>query len=170
MKALTAHLETEVSIANGYKHDLAGCVFRGIMRFGDETPPPRVAILEERDADRFPKRVGNDDGISVGQQEDKWFLSIVGHVEDDKLHPTDNAYELMADVKKALSKLNQDDHPEAGITRHPNYMLGGLICGITMEPGTVRPTEEQDSSYGVFWLRAIVAFVEKLEDPYNWSN
>lgn len=163
MKALTAHLEDEVSVANAYKHNLDGCVFRGRLFFGADDPLPMVSILESINPDRFPNQVGEEDGIEVDQR-DNWTIQIQGWTEDDKLNPTDNAYELMADVKKALALLVLED-PQQGIGLHPSYRLGGLIIGMHYEPGTVRPPDEQ-SSKAFFWMRVILKFVENVNDPY----
>lgn len=166
LKALTDYLAAEVSIANGYKHTLANAVFRGRMQFGDTDPLPMVSILENIDPDRFPRRAGAADDAAPLQKEE-WVLLITGYTEDDKLNPTDTAYELLADVKKALAKLIKDAHPMTAEQRHASYMLGGLIGGMTMEPGTVRPPQEQVSTRAFFYMRAILKFVEDLNDPYK---
>jgi len=168
LKALTVHFETEVSIANGYQHDLAGKVFRGRVRFNtqndDRFSVPMLSILEDPNPDRFPQRAGGD--TDYGLQKDQWVLLVQGWSEDDKINPTDPAHALMADVKKALAKLVQDSHPVTGALQHPSYMLGGLISGMTMEPGTVRPPTEQASEDAFFWLRIALQFVEQPNDPY----
>lgn len=166
LKALSAHLEEEVSIANGYKHDLAGSVFRGRTFFDTDDQLPAVSILENPDPDRFPARAGGDD-YQAPVQLDRWTLLIQGWAEDDKQNPTDPAYELMADVKKALAKILKDAHPITGAGKHPSHMLGGLISGMTMEPGTVRPPMEQVSSFAFFFMRIVLKFVEDTNDPYS---
>ena len=178
LKRLTAHLESDVSIERGYKHDLAGKVFRGRAKYNHEEEGgvgvPLVALLESPDADRFPLRPGWQDGIESATQRDRWTILVQGWVADDKANPTDPAYELMADVKKSLARLLQDrvQQTRAGPQVNPNYdperfMLGGLITSLDIEPGTVRPPMEQVSSNAFFWMRVVLGFTEDTNDPYN---
>lgn len=164
MKRLTTHLETEISVANGYKHNLAGAVARGRMWYDTSDPLPMVSILESPNPDRFANRAGEQENVNVLQR-DNWTLLLQGWTADDKRHPTDPGYELMADVKKALATLVavSRDH---GTPVHPNYMLGGLIANMQYEPGTVRPPDEQ-SSKAFFWMRVVLKFVENVNDPYD---
>lgn len=163
LRALTEHLETTVSVANGYTHDLAGKVFRGRARFDTADPIPMVSILESPNPDRFPNRAGEHDHIGGVKQRDNWTILVQGWVTDDKLNPTDPAYPLMADVKKALMLLVK--HDQHGEPVSPSYRLGGLINGLELEPGTVRPPDEQsDKAY--FWMRVILKFVENVSDPF----
>lgn len=166
LKRLTAHLESEISVSNGYKHNLDGGVARGRMWFDTSDPLPMVSILESPNPDRFPNRAGEQDNTHVSQR-DNWTILVQGWTADDKQHPTDPSYELMADVKKALARLTHVS-PDHGIPTHPNYLLGGLIADMQYEPGTVRPPDEQ-SSKAFFWMRVILKFVENVNDPYDLS-
>lgn len=166
LKRLTAHLESEISVSNGYKHNLAGGVARGRMWFDTSDPLPMVSILESPNPDRFPNRAGEQDNTHVSQR-DNWTILVQGWSADDKQNPTDPSYELMADVKKALALLTHVS-PDHGIPTHPNYLLGGLIADMQYEPGTVRPPDEQ-SSKAFFWMRVILKFVENVNDPYDLS-
>lgn len=158
LKALTAHLET-ITLENGYQHALAGRVYRGRAVFGAETPLPCVSILEALNPDRNPREAGA--GI---QTLDSWILLIQGWTEDGaEASPTDPAHNLMADVKKALGQLMRDGSPT---NPNPSYMLGGMIEGLRVEPGTVRPPDE-NSARSYFYLRAVVEIAESLEDPYT---
>ena len=166
LKALTDLLVTEIRPENGYNHNLDGAVFRGRMWFDEDDPLPMVSILESPNPDRFPRRAGESDGDRVVQR-DEWTLLVQGWAQDDKENPTDPAYELMADVKKALALLNKRTSPEFGdFGAHPNFRLGGLIIGLEYEAGTVRPPDEQ-SSKAFFWMRVILKFVENVDDPYD---
>lgn len=157
LKALTAHLETILQI-NGYQHDLAGRVYRGRGLFGAETPLPCVTIMEGLNPDREPREAGN--GLRI---KDEWILLVQGWADSGSdLHPTDEAHNLMADVKKALGLLMREPTPT---TVNPCYMLGGIIEGLRVEPGTVRPPDET-SARSYFFLRVVVDVAESLEDPY----
>ena len=152
-KALTALLENEVAVSNGYQHDLAGKVHRGRVTFGIREALPRVALVETLNPDREPMRAGWQP-----TQKDTLILLVQGHAEDDAENPTDPAHLLMGDVKKALAKI--------GLTTSEHHMLGGLIAGFNMEPGIVRPQDEV-SSMAYFYLRVRLEVVEYLADPFR---
>jgi hypothetical protein len=167
LKALTAHLETDItaSTLNGYS--LTGKVYRGVMNLDDRRGLPCLSILDNPDPDRYPRRVGGDTYDSQLQRDD-YILLIQGWVNDDIDNPTDPAHKLMADVKQSLAKIANDrNYDVTGIPNHPNYHLGNLIAGMTMEPGTVRPPMEQLSNKAFFWMRIVVKFVENPNDPYD---
>lgn len=159
LKALTAHLET-ITVANGYQHELAGRIHRGRATFGSETALPCVSILEAINPDRDPLTAG--EGLS---QKDAWVLLISGWTDydGDADPPTDYAHRLMADVKKCLGKVIDSGNPHAP---NPSYMLGHVIEGFRVEPGTVRPPDES-SARSYFYLRVVVDVAERLDDPYE---
>lgn len=174
LKLLTTWLEQEVSIANGYKHDLATSVFRGRMIFTDDDPLPCVSILENLNPDRDYRNGGANDDPSKGKSSERWILLLQGWVKEDHLNPCDAAYELMADTKKALAKLYAEETNDqnilidmgAGDTPRAFY-IGGLTNGFECEPGTVRPPE-QPTEKAFFWMRVILKFTEQVSDPYAY--
>jgi hypothetical protein len=164
LKRLTTYLASEITDANGYKHDLdVTRVVRGKMVFTQNSPLPLVSINESPNPDRFPTRAGEEAGNGV--QKDKWTLLFQGWVEDDAENPTDPAYELMADVKKAIAKLVALDR-QGDPVDVTNFNLGGAIAGLEYEPGTVR-APDQPSDKAFFWMRVILSFVEDKNDPYK---
>ena len=165
LKRLTDYLGDEVSLANGYKHNLANSVFRGRMFTTNDDPLPLVTILENIDPDRYPRFAADERDAGVAKT--SWIVLIQGWAVDDKLNPTDPAYELMADVRKALAKLVRRPSPTSGDLENPNFHLGGVIAGMTMEPGIARPPIEQVSAKAFFWMRVVLKFVEDQNDPYE---
>lgn len=165
LKKLGEFLMAEVSVANGYKHDLDEAVFRGRMFSTNNDPLPMVTILENIDPDRYPRLAGGDREHPYTAED--WVLLVQGWAVDDKENPTDPAYELMADIRKALAKLRKRPDPMTADTENPNYLLGGLIAGMTMEPGIARPPIEQVSAKAFFWMRVVLKFVEDPNDPYK---
>lgn len=161
LKNLTAHLETEVSVANGYLHDLAGVVFRGRSNFGADDPLPCVNIIESLNPDRDMREAGDK-----MTQADRWVLLVQGWGADDRINPTDPAHLLMGDVKKALARLAALDRQ--GDPVHPNYLFGGLAAGLQIEPGTVRAPDEV-SGLAYFYVRITVDLAEDLADPFDLS-
>ena len=156
LKALTAHLQG-ITPANGYQHDLSTAVHRGRVAFGNDTALPCVNILEPLNPDREPRIA---DAVLV--QKDDWVLLIQGWVDDDESNPTDPAHLLMADVKKRLALLMIDPLRDP----NPAYMLGGKVANVFIEPGTVRPPDE-NSARAYFYLRIVLSVVEHLDDPYR---
>lgn len=165
LKALSAHLEGDITPANGYEFDLTGAVFRGRLYFDHTDPVPCLSILDALNPDRYPSVAGKDDG-EPGVAASRWVLLLNGWVQDDKRNPTDPAEQFMASVKKSLAKLDDDPNPMSVQPQHPNYMLGGLIAGLDIEPGTVRPPDEQ-SAKAYFWMRVILKFTENVRDPFD---
>lgn len=156
LKALTTHLQG-ITVAGGYQHDLATSVYRGRISFSEETPLPCINILEPLNPDREPRVT--DGGLL---QKEDWVLLIQGWVDDDEVNPTDPAHLLMADVKKRLSLLMVEPYRNP----NPSYMLGGKVAGVFIEPGTVRPPEE-NSARAYFYLRVVLQVTEHLDDPYR---
>lgn len=166
LKKLCEFLAAEITEANGYKHTLAAnAVTRGRMFSTNNDPLPMVTILENIDPDRYPRPAGGEHE-HVTTAED-WVLLVQGWAVDDKENPCDTAYELMADVRKALAKLKQRPSPVTADPENPNFLLGGLIAGMTMEPGIARPPIEQVSSKAFFWMRVVIKLVEDPNDPYK---
>lgn len=165
-KRLTEHLASEINGTGLFKFDVSGDggVVRGTLFDDQNDPVPRLTLLDNIDPDRYPRRAGGDTEHPL--QKDQLIVLIAGHCEDDKEFPSDNAMEFLADTKMALAKLVYRGDPTTGAQQHGNYMLGGLITGMTMEPGTVRPPQEQSSSYCFFWMRVVFQFVEDVNNPY----
>ncbi len=158
LKRITALLET-ITVANGYQHDLTGRIYRGRGTFGNEFDLPCVSILEALIPDREPVPVGS--GVL---QDDDWILLIQGWAPDDADHPTDPAHALLADLKKALARVIQDEGPNPSLD--PFFRLGGLIADLRIEPGVVRPPDEL-SARAYCYLRVAVSLSEHLDDPYS---
>lgn len=152
MKALTLALE-EISVADGYQHDLAGRIYRGRVMFGERDPIPMLSILEvplPLDQIVSPR----DATASAGG----WDLMIQGFVEDDAKNPTDPAHRLLADVKKRLAL------EKRRVTLGEVFGINA-ISGIRIGPGVVRPPDEV-SAKAYFWLGLVIEMVEDLADPY----
>ena len=154
LKALTAQLLT-IQIANGYQFDMAEkSVFRGRPKLSEEVVLPALSVLES------PRQVPTEPpNRRAGVTKEVWELYITGWVKDDIVNPTDDAHRLLADTKKALSKVF-DERDDAV------YMFGGLIYGLQFDGGICRPPDEHsDKAY--FLLSLQVDFVEDTGDPYD---
>ncbi len=162
MKAISASL-AEITIANGYKHDLKDIapgkprVFRGRLVFGTNDPLPMVSILEPP-IPTEQEVSGRENPMTHGP----WEIIIQGFVEDDFLNPTDPAHVLLADVKKRLAQ------EKVRMQRDPDHRLFGIreISDIQLGPGVVRPPDEA-SSKAYFWLSIEIGLAEDSANPYD---
>lgn len=152
-QALSASLE-KISITNGYKHDLAGHVFRGRDMFDDEDETPLIAILESPDE---PEQQARPRGNT--ERKSKWNLFVQGWADDDKSNPTDPAHYLMADVKKRLA------YEISALRSRDALGMGNRIDGLEFSPGVVRPPDAM-SNKAYFWLKLSITLVEDDSEPY----
>lgn len=152
-QALSASLE-QISIANGYKNDLSGHVFRGRDVFDDEDETPLIAILESPDEpdQQLPPR-GNT------ERKSRWSLFVQGWADDDKSNPTDPAHYLLADVKRRLA------YEVTMLRQHNALGMGKRIDNIEYSPGVVRPPDAM-SNKAYFWLKLVITLVEDDFEPY----
>lgn len=153
LKKVTETIEG-VMVANGFRHDLVGKVFRGRYIFGDSDPLPAVSILEPpKEADTV---ILPGEAIGTAAVND-WDLIVQGWAKDDPVNPTDPLYVLMADVKRALIAEAKKDHP----------FDFEVVQKVTLGGGVIRPPEEGLSSYAFFWMNMRVTLVEDDEDPFS---
>lgn len=151
LKALTTHLEG-ITPVNGYHVNMTGAVKRGRNVFGASDPVPLISILEA------PSPSGTKDADEVIYSE-SWRLLIQGWVDDDVDNPTDPAYLLMDAVEHRLRRIISLDSM-SGAPKYPEeYRLGGLISGLTIPPGVVRPATEGVSSKAFFYIQIAVNVV-----------
>lgn len=170
LKALTDLLKTITNVPPDdpppegwepeYQHDLSSSVVRGLAVIPADMAVPLVSVIEYPQVEYTAKFVGGQ-----RRYQHDWDLMIQGWtaVPEDDTDPTDPCYLLMADVQKALARI-LDDGGE--MSKGPDYMLGGLVAGFEMTPGTVRPADE-NSSYPCFYLRVRVRVAETVSDPYS---
>lgn len=147
----------EITVANGYKHDLSTSVFRGRALYGEGDPVPMLSILEVPiPIDQLP----SPSTLSKGG----WELMVQGFAEDNRENPTDPAQLLLADTKQRLAIEKGKEHwdrPQDGI-----FGLGGIVDKMYIGTGVVRPADEI-SAKAYFWLTLTLELVEDLADPYN---
>ena len=154
LKSLCNYLLTEIKTANGYNFDLAAA-YRGKKNFGKEVKLPAIAVLENFNPDRLPETIGGV--VGTKHKYDQIYL-INGWAEGgDVEQEEDSAHLLMGDVKQALGKLL--------VPRNQSGFFDGLANTLSIEPGVVRPPDEQ-SEKAYFWMRIRLEVVEKVGDPY----
>lgn len=166
LKRLSDHL-AGITPANGYDFDFSDptTVCRGRRVYGDEDPIPLLSIVEHLD----PDIVLNVAGEENFTREENWILLIQGWVDSARQeYPTDEAYQLKAQVEKRLYELIAIN-PISGNPSFPNsYMLGvkGTVSRLTIGPGIVSGPREGISSKAFFYLPLGVGLVTDLSDLF----
>lgn len=155
LKALTSALE-EITVANGYQHDLTGRVFRGRLVLTEhDGEPPIVAINEPP---KSPEDIESPNASTAHHTVHP--LLIQGFVEDDRDNPTDPAYYLMADVMKRLSqeRVRDDGYNILG--------FGARVSALHIGQGVVRSPDAVVSDTAFFWLPVTLEYAENLQNPF----
>ena len=178
LNAITAAIK-EITVANGYKVDLADDldpdaehperVFRGRAWFGDTDPIPMISVLEAPDeAEEFI-----DEPFDGKQEGGWWDLFVQGFVNDDPYHPTDPAYVLLADVRRRLllerrrkHQVHRNQPDPFGMGVASSGGSGNAVLGLKVGKGTVRPADDV-SAKAYFWFRLSVQIIEDGEKPYD---
>lgn len=150
---------------NGYTNDLRNKVYRGRPLLGadivnkDELP---VLSLMESPRTDIATYTGEWDAI----RHDQWTLLMQGLVRDDKLNPTDHAYELCAEVEMHLARLVAVKRA-TGTPLYPNeHLLGGRIASLEIAPPIVRPPELGVSATAFFYLPLRAGVVVDSANPF----
>lgn len=163
IKQITDYLQSEVNPDNGYKNNLKDHVMRGIAVHSASTMAlPAVSVYEGVNSQIAEQ---GHDASRVGGNEDpsvlygKYFMISGWTRAQDKNNPTDEVYELMADVKKAFGKL---------ITKlgEGEPIFSGIVTSMEIDPGVVLPREDPNMA-PQFVLRIVPNIVESLVDPYR---
>lgn len=171
LKKLTEHLEGIVpswdDLPPGMEgetcpFDLSKSVFRGRLEFGDEVKNPFLAVLEA------PRQL---DPLSVGSSrlvaEEDWTVLIQGFADDDKKHPLDPAYTLLAWVQMRLARITTENRNGARGGLYPaEWRLGGLVSEIRYQIPIVRPGKDNVSDTAYFYLPVSVGNVTDLNMPF----
>jgi hypothetical protein len=171
MKKITAHLEGIVPTwtdlppeMDGVEcpYDLSKSIYRGRVVFGDEVKPPFIAILEA------PRQIDpNGGGDSRLLQDEDWTLLIQGFAIDDKKHPTDPAYDLLAWVQMRMSRITAERKSGGRGGQYPQeWRLGGLVAPIRYQIPIVRPGQDDVSGSAYFYMPISVGTVTDLTMPF----
>jgi hypothetical protein len=149
LKALTTALE-EITVANGYRHDMAGSVFRGRMLFSEDDPIPMISINQ-------PPQMPEDIEVPRGSSAAAYTMDLIiqGFVDDDFENPTDPAFYLLADVRHRLAvERKRDDGFD---------VLGfGAKVQMHVGQGVVRSPDADVSDRAFFWLPVTLEFAEEI--------
>lgn len=152
MQALTATLAAiSPGDDNEFEFDLTDAVFRGRIDFSEGDPLPMMSILEDPRALEQDEAPAGHDAIKG-----PWNLLLQGFVKDDPVHPTDKAYYLLRDAKKALvAARTKDTILGFACNQSP------CITSMTIGAGVVRPPDNI-SSKAYFWLPVTLNLIDRL--------
>ena len=142
--------------------DLSKSVYRGRLEFGDEVKGPFLAVLEApRQLDPFGAGTGN-----LVQDED-WTILIQGFATEDKKHPLDPAYELLAWTQMRLARITHEprDGSRGGLYSQ-EWRLGGLVTKVRYQIPIVRPGKDVVSDTAYFYMPISVGAVTDLTMPF----
>lgn len=149
LKALTDSLK-QITVANGFRHDLTESVFRGRMLFSDNDPIPMVSVNQPP---QIPEEVSvpNGSGLQVHEME----LIVQGFVDDDINNPTDPAFLLLDDVRRRLFWERKRDQGY-------NVLDFGPKVRLRIGQGVVRSPDADVSDRAFFWLPIALEFAEEF--------
>ncbi|MER9680863.1 hypothetical protein NKJ23_16225 [Mesorhizobium sp. M0184] len=165
MKAVCTRLKS-ITPAAGYIGDLsdytdsagrvAERVFRGRTIYGDNDPLPMLAVLEDpRPADALN---GTSNSVAAVNQ---FRILIQGFVKDDKTHPLDPAYNLSAEVIKALVDGKKERFNLLGLGG-----TGPCVMGLSIGQPVHRPPDDDVSAVAYFLVPVTLTLAENLETPF----
>lgn len=168
LKRITEDLEN-ISVNNGYEHDLKGKVFRGRGTFSSTSDaPPMISIIE---APAPPSNTFADPDGAV-TKESGWTLLIQGWAKDpskgiiEATHPTDAVYALLADVQRRLADYCATK--QNGTPVYPGkYRIYSLATSVKLGSPVVRPADGDVSSLAFFYLPLRVDIAYSLTEPWH---
>ena len=165
LKAITDQIKT-ITPANLYAHDMSDFtdsvgrtqqrVFRGRDNFGTNDPIPMVSILEDPRA----MEANNGSGGSPAAM-NSFKLLIQGFVRDDADNPLDPAYNLSAEVIKALVQGKSNKYDILGFG-HKAPCVTGLSIGQPVH----RPGGDEVSDVAYFLVGVTLTLAEILDQPF----
>lgn len=143
-------------------YDLSEAVYRGRVVFGDDVPQPFLAILEApRQLD--PSGAGSQELIA----DEDWTLLVQGFVKDDKKHPTDPAYDLLAWVQMRMARITMEKPNGGRGGKYPSeWRLGSLVADVRYQIPIVRPGKDGVSDTAYFYMPISVGNVTDLTMPF----
>lgn len=143
-----------------YDVSLEDKIFIGKAVFGKEVEYPAVAILEKPVPEELIPA-----NVERTVRKEYWTLLLQGFVEDGDPHTTVPAYDLKAKVEMRLAQIVSLDNK--GDPTHPAiHLLGGLIAGMTIAQGVVRPPTPNVSSTAFFYLPLVIEMKTDVTNPY----
>lgn len=171
LKALTNHLEginpewTQLPPEmTGVEcpYDLRGSVYRGRTEFGDDVQLPFIAVLEA------PRQFDpNGGGIGRLVQDEDWTILIQGFAKEDRKHPLDPAYDMLAWVQMRMARITAENRNGSRGGMYPQeFRLGGLLAEIKYQIPVVRPGKDGVSDAAYFYMPISVGTVTELTMPF----
>lgn len=144
--ALSARIEA-ISVANGYMTDIGLRVFRGRREISVDKIPCVVLIEDDDSAEPQGSTKHSRNTCDVTAP-----YVFEAHLYCDPDHPNDAAHQAIADLKKALFRI--DDHDYGGL----------LSAGLAYRGRTIEPREPGVSAVAVA-VRVEASYIESLENP-----
>lgn len=158
-KAITELLKSQLNETALVNID--GNAFRGRTRMGSREPLPMLSLVQAPEVEINFEAVG--DGT---QRQHQALYLLQGWIEDDTENPTDPAHLFLAETKRVLA-LILDEDSDYHMLQHVHPDKEPIISGLDIAFGLVRPPEQTISDKAYFWLPIRIGFVEDLTAPYD---
>lgn len=165
MKAVCERLKS-IAPANGYTHDLSDFideagrdserVFRGRLVFGENDPLPALAVLEDPRAIEANNGSGNSPVAA-----NEFRILVQGFVTNGVDHPLDPAYQLSAEVIKALVEGKRDKFNVLGLGHR-----APCVMSLSIGQPVHRPPDDEVSAVSYFLVGVTLTLAENLETPF----
>lgn len=146
-----------------YPFDLNNKVFLDKTSIGAQVQGPFLSLLEAPvPEDEF--FAGEGRVKSSGE----WKLLLQGFVDLDKslANPLAPAYVFRAQCRQRLSRIVAERDHGRGPEFPETYRLGGLISGLRIYRGVVRPPETGVTSMAFFYVPLVVELATDNTNPY----
>lgn len=154
---------TDPNTGTFYTYDLNGKVFRGKSEIGTQVQGPFLSLLEATvlEEELF---AGEGKKKAIGP----WKLLLQGFIEADKdpRAALDPAYVFRAQCQQRLARVIAEKDDGRGPEYPDVYRLGGLIAGLRIYRGVVRPPESGVSSMAFFYVPLVVELATDITKPY----
>lgn len=143
-------------------YNLADSVYRGRLTFGDEVELEFLALMEA------PRQLNpNGGGLANLTQDEEWTLLIQGFGKEDRVHPTDPAYNLLSWVQKRMSMVSEENKNGARGGVYPEvWRFGNTIGEVRYQIPIVRPGQDDVSAAAYFYMPISVGIVTDLTNPF----
>lgn len=157
MRALTDLLERTPDYPK-----LEGQVYRGRKFFGANEIDDYAMSIMEAPRPSIGQGAGRDDQVRQMQ----WTLNVQGWPVDDKVNPSDPAYEMAEAVERQLDRIIavKPVDPTSGMGGDPtyptDYLLGHRITSITIADSVVLPAQDNLSRFAFFYIPIILTIVK----------
>jgi len=130
----------QITLGNGYRHNVGDDVYRGGVFLEPKTELPAVSILEAEDEPTTAE-------VTANQILETTSYQVMAIARCDELHPLDVGHELLADIKAALFQAPTVEFERLDGTAHSVEYTGRSIQAGVEQTGFVYVTLNVDITH-----------------------